>query len=107
VTLQGFGFQPDLTVYVQLGDSTVATGRTDNEGTFTNTFYMPVTGEGPQTLTVLDESGNRASTSYFTEFGFGTIQQLVEDLSEQISELREQQGAPVSTAPGSEESPEP
>jgi hypothetical protein len=107
VTLQGFGFQPDLTVYVQLGDSTVATGRTDNEGTFTNTFYMPVTGEGAQTLTVLDESGNRASTSYFTEFGFGTIQQLVEDLSEQISELREQQGAPVTTAPGSEESPEP
>jgi hypothetical protein len=88
VTLQGFGYQPDLNVFVLLGDSTVATARSDDTGQFTVVFYMPITSEGAQTLTALDESGNRASTSYFTEFGFGTIAEQYEDLSRQLDELR-------------------
>jgi hypothetical protein len=112
VTLQGFGFQPNLNVFVQLGDATVALARTDEEGTFENTFYMPVTGEGAQTLTVLDESGNSASTSYFTEFGFGTIQEQYQDLAAQLEELRNSLGgAPPAQAPspaeGTEASAEP
>lgn len=83
VTLQGFGFQPDLNVFVQLGDSTIAYGRTDRDGQFTNVLYMPVTGEGAQTLTAADESGNVASTSYFTDFGFGSIKQLLDELKQQ------------------------
>jgi hypothetical protein len=107
VTLQGFGFQPDLNVFVQLGDSTVALARTDTDGNFTNTFYMPVTGEGAQTLTALDESGNAASTSYFTEFGFGTVQELFDDLSQQIEDLRQSQGGPTaSPSSGAQESPQ-
>ncbi len=88
VTLQGFGFQPDLTVFVLLGDSTVAQARTDETGQFTNVFYMPITSEGAQTLTVVDESGNRASTSYYTEFGFGNILDQYRELSSQLDELR-------------------
>ena len=88
VTLQGFGFQPDLTVYVLLGDSIVAQSRTDDTGQFTNVFYMPITSEGAQTLTVIDDSGNRASTSYYTEFGFGNILEQVQALSAQIDELK-------------------
>jgi hypothetical protein len=92
VTLQGFGYQPNLNVFVQLGDSTVAVARTDETGTFTNVFYMPVTSEGAQNLSAVDESGNRAATSYFTEFGFGNIAQQYEDLSRQLEDLRAQLG---------------
>lgn len=90
VTLQGFGYQPNLNVFIQLGDSTVAMARTDDTGTFTNVFYMPVTSQGAQNLSALDESGNRASTSYFTEFGFGDIAQQYEDLTKQIADLQAQ-----------------
>ena len=81
VTLQGFGYQPDMNVFVQLGDSTIAMARTDETGDFSNVFYMPITSEGSQDVTAVDESGNRQSTSYFTEFGFGNIADVVEDLS--------------------------
>ena len=102
VTLQGFGYQPDLNVYIQLGDSTVAVGRTDETGIFSNVFYMPITSEGAQNLTAVDESGNRASTSYFTEFGFGDIAKQYQELSDQIAELKAQlgeDGAEASPAP--------
>ncbi len=46
VTLQGFGYQPDMNVFVQLGDSTIAIARTDETGQFTNVLYMPITSEG-------------------------------------------------------------
>jgi hypothetical protein len=45
---------------------------------------MPITSEGSQTITVFDESGNGASTSFFTEFGFGNIQDLIEDLGDRL-----------------------
>jgi hypothetical protein len=72
-------------VFVQLGDSTISTLRTDLDGEFTATIYMPITSEGSQTITVYDESGNGASTSYFTEFGFGTIQETLEDLEGRLA----------------------
>jgi hypothetical protein len=84
VTLQGFAFQPDLGVFVQLGDSTISTLRTNLDGEFTARIYMPITSEGSQTISVFDESGNGASTSFFTEFGFGNIADLIEDLGERI-----------------------
>ena len=82
VTLQGFDFQPDMGIYVQLGDSTISTLRTDLDGEFTARIYMPITSQGSQTISVFDESGNGASTSFFTEFGFGDIQKLLEDLQQ-------------------------
>jgi hypothetical protein len=102
VTLQGFSFQPDLAVFVQLGDSTISTLRTDLDGEFSARIYMPITSEGSQTITVFDESGNGASTSFFTEFGFGNIGELLEDLNERIDAL-ESPGAVGS--PGAVESP--
>ena len=86
VTLQGFDFQPDMGVFVQLGDSTISTLRTNLDGGFTARIYMPITSEGSQTISVFDESGNGATTSFFTEFGFGNIQQLIEDLNERLDE---------------------
>jgi hypothetical protein len=87
VTLQGFDFQPDLGVFVQLGDSTISTLRTNLDGGFTARIYLPITSEGSQSITVFDESGNGASTSFFTEFGFGNIADLIKDLDDRISEL--------------------
>ena len=87
VTLQGFDFQPDMGVFVQLGDSTISTLRTNLDGEFSARIYMPITSMGSQSITVFDESGNGASTSFFTEFGFGNIQELIEDLSERLAQL--------------------
>jgi len=87
ITVQGFDFQPDMNVFIQLQDSTIATARTNHEGRFTASVYIPVTGQGAQDLRVFDESGNMASTSFYTEFGFGNIQQLYEDLAGRIDNL--------------------
>ena len=86
VTLQGFDFQPDMGVFVQLGDSTISTLRTNDDGGFSARIYMPITSEGSQTIAVFDESGNVASTSFFTEFGFGNIQQQIQDLTDLLVE---------------------
>jgi hypothetical protein len=87
VTLQGFAFQPDMGVYVQLGDSTISTLRTNLDGEFSASIYMPITSEGSQTITVFDESGNGASTSFYTEFGFGNIADKLDELGSRIDGL--------------------
>jgi len=87
VTLQGFGYQASMNVYVQLGDSNIATARTDRNGDFSVVLYMPVTSEGAQTVSAVDESGNIASTSYFTEYGVDTIRQENQQLREQLDAI--------------------
>ncbi|MBE0478719.1 exo-alpha-sialidase [Candidatus Aerophobetes bacterium] len=89
IAVQGFNFQPNMNVFIQLGDATIASARTNDVGRFTTSLYIPVTGEGPQTLSVLDESGNRASTSFYTEFGFDNLQELRRDLMEEMGTLRD------------------
>jgi hypothetical protein len=98
VTLQGFDFQPDMGIFVQLGDSTISTLRSDLDGEFTARIYMPITSQGSQTITVFDESGNGASTSFFTEFGFGDIQDLLEDLEQRLGSTDEASANPEASA---------
>ena len=69
-------------------DAVIAAARTNAEGRFTTRIYMPVAGEGPQDLAVVDESGNGASTSFYVEFGFGQIRELQQDLLRQLEDLR-------------------
>ncbi len=102
VTLQGFAFQPDMGVYVQLGDSTISTLRTDRDGEFSARIFMPITSEGSQTITVYDESGNGASTSFFTEFGFGNIADLIQGLGQRLDDLE----APAPTDAGPTAAPD-
>ena len=85
VTLQGFNLQPDLNVFIQAGGVTIANHRTDDQGRFTTNLFMPVTGKGAQTIRVLDESGNVATASFFTEFGFGDIAQRQDAIVEQLT----------------------
>ncbi len=90
ISIQGFNFQPDMTVFVTLEDATIASARTNLEGRFTTSLYVPITGEGPQRLAVYDQSGNMASTSYYTEFGFGSIETLYLDLLDEVRRLRDE-----------------
>ena len=87
VTLQGFNFQPDMNVFIQVGGVTVAAERTNALGRFTGKLFMPVSGSGAQDILVFDESGNLASTSFFTEFGFGDIRVAQEQLEERLDLL--------------------
>ena len=89
VTLQGFGFQPQMDIFVLLGDATIAFARTNDEGRFTSQLFMPVTGEGAQTVRAVDASGNVASSSFYTEFGFGTIERLMRELGQQIEGVQQ------------------
>jgi hypothetical protein len=105
VDLQGFDFQPELDVFVQLGDSTISTLRTDRDGGFTARLFMPITSEGSQTLSVFDESGNGATTSYFTEFGIGNIRDSIDDLTVRLDELGTVPAPDASAAPEEEGQP--
>ena len=87
VTLQGFNLQPDLIVFIQVAGVTIAAERTNLDGRFKTRFYMPVSGQGAQDIRVLDESGNSATTSFFTEFGFGDIRTKQDALSKTVSEI--------------------
>ena len=93
VTVQGFNFQPQMNIVIQLQDAVIASARTNADGRFTASIYMPVTGEGAQTLNVYDESGNFASSSYYTEFGFGTIQKMYQQLLDAVNKLGGAKGA--------------
>jgi hypothetical protein len=50
---------------------------------------MPVTGEGARNVTAYDETGNVATASFFTEFGFDSIARELEEIGG---------GAPVGAA---------
>jgi hypothetical protein len=93
VTIQGFNFQPQMNIVIQLQDAVIASARTNDDGRFTAALYMPVTGEGAQAVRVFDESGNFASSSYYTEFGFGTIQKQYQQLMDAVQKLSAAQGA--------------
>ena len=43
---------------------------------------MPISGEGAHTIRAFDSSGNVASSSYFMDFGFDSIEKIPDKLSE-------------------------
>lgn len=87
VTVQGHGFQPDLDYYLLVEGETVAAGRTNAEGRMTASVFIPISGEGPHPVTLVDGSGNAASSSFYMEFGFDNIQSQLEELNTQVDEL--------------------
>ncbi len=84
VTIQGFNFQGDQDLFIQLSGSIVATARTSPLGTFTANLFIPISGEGAHDVFVLDSSGNVAPASYFMSFGFDNIR----DTAEQVEALQ-------------------
>lgn len=87
ITVQGHGFQPDLTYYLQVGGETVVAGRTNADGVITASVYVPISGEGAHQVALVDDSGNVAATSFYMEFGFDNIQSSLNALNEQVTEL--------------------
>ncbi|CAN5767992.1 hypothetical protein BH23CHL5_BH23CHL5_05160 [soil metagenome] len=112
VDIQGFGFQPEASL--QLYVSGVATSflQTDSDGMFQTSIYMPLTGEGPTQISAFDETGNVATASFFTEFGFDTLQEALQQINEQLAETPEPDDSeqtdaeptPTATDPGQQQS---
>jgi len=87
VTIRGHNFQPDLDIFVEIGGVIVATGRTDEDGTFSLKLFIPVTGEGASTVAVKDISGNVATASFFTEFGFDSFRKELDKIEERLAKM--------------------
>ncbi len=87
VTVQGFGFQPNITYYLQVGEESVAVGRTNDKGEMTSNVFMPISGEGAHPVALVDDSGNVASTSFYMEFGFDNIKKDLDALNKELDTL--------------------
>lgn len=103
VTIQGSGFQPESNIFITLSDATIASARTSDTGEFTVTIFMPITGEGAQNILAYDETGNVAFQSYYTDYGFDTMQRDQQALLGQVTSLQDQVtsmgGTPVTAPP--------
>ncbi len=99
VTIQGFRFQPNSNVAIDVGGITATNVRTNEKGEFTTNIYMPVAGEGARNVNAYDDTGNYATASFYTEFGFDTIQRSIEELQRQIAQGTGAPAAPDATAP--------
>ena len=89
VTLQGFNFQPDIDLFVQVGGVLVSTERTNDQGRFTTQVFIPISGEGAHDVTIFDDSGNFATASFFMEFGFDNVQDIQASLEGQVRSLQQ------------------
>ncbi len=98
VDIQGFGFQPDSGIQLYVSGVITAQLRTDDEGQFQTSIYMPLTGEGPTEIRAFDETGNVATASFYTEFGFDTLQEQLEDISTQLGLTPEAEASPSADA---------
>jgi hypothetical protein len=87
VIVQGYNYQPDTDIYVVLGGVVIATGRAKADGTFSIPIFIPVAGEGAAPMSVMDTSGNLATTSFYTEFGFDTFQKAVTGLQDKVNQI--------------------
>jgi hypothetical protein len=107
VDIQGFGFQPESNVLLLVSGVITANPRTDEQGQFQTSIYMPLTGEGPTSISAYDETGNAATASFFTEFGFDSLQESLEAINDQLAgqgqgtESTNVAASPVATTPAS------
>ena len=87
ITVQGHGFQPDMNYYLQVGSTTISAGRSSKDGVITANVFVPISGEGAHPVSLVDESGNVASTSFYMEFGFDNVQKQLKSLDDEIKTL--------------------
>lgn len=80
ITVQGHGFQPLINYFLLIGGTEVSSGRTDELGRMTANVFVPISGEGGHAVTLVDGSGNFASTSFYMEFGFDNIETVLDQL---------------------------
>jgi len=102
VIVQGNNYQPDTEIYVVLGGVVIAVGRAKADGTFSIPLFIPISGEGASPMSVVDTSGNMASTSFYTEFGFDSFQNVVTGLQAKVNDIAalvQRTPTPAPTAP--------
>lgn len=73
VTLQAFGFQPQMDTSVLIGGRVTPIGRANDDGFISFRIFMPISSEGSHEVIVFDDSGNVAQASYYTDFGFSDL----------------------------------
>ena len=81
VVVQGFNFQPNRDIFIEVAGVIVATARTRDEGRFTAQIFVPIAGRGAHSVRAIEESGNVASSSFFMDFGFDTIQEATDEIA--------------------------
>ncbi|MFL5761325.1 MAG: sialidase family protein [Thermomicrobiales bacterium] len=84
VDIQGFDFEPFSNIQLLVSGVIVSNERTNDKGQFQTQIFMPVTGQGATSISVYDETGNAATASFFTEFGFDTIQQSLDGINQAL-----------------------
>ena len=89
ITINGHNFQPESEIFVEVGGVLTATGRTTEDGIFSIMIFAPISGEGARSVVVKDISGNVATASFYTEFGFDTLKQSVSNLEGRLVEVDE------------------
>jgi len=87
IALQGFDFQADQEIFIEVSGAIVSSGRTDGDGKFTTRVFVPISGEGPHSIRVFDASGNVASTSFYMDFGFNTIDSSLKGTSKDLQSI--------------------
>ena len=86
VTIQGFRFQPNSDIAIDVGGIGITNLRSNEKGEFQTNVYMPVTGEGPRNVAAYDVTGNVATASFFTEFGFDSIAREIGALKDAVGQ---------------------
>lgn len=74
IIIQGFDYQSEQDIFIEVSGAVVSSARTDTAGKFSAQIFVPISGEGAHDIRVFDASGNVATTSFYMNFGFDTIQ---------------------------------
>jgi len=88
IEIQGSGFQPQLDYFVSISGNIVTSSRTDKDGRFDLKLFVPIAGQGPQDITVFDETGNTATASFYIDVGFNTINDQLNKTLQALGGLR-------------------
>lgn len=103
IIVQGFNFQPERDVFIEVAGVIVSTARTQADGRFSTRIFVPISGKGAHTVRVIEESGNVAGSSFFMDFGFDTIQESsdkLDDLIRRVDTLQQKAGVPTGGTSG-------
>jgi hypothetical protein len=106
IVVQGFNFQPDRNVFLEVAGVIVSTARTQDDGRFSAQIFVPISGQGAHSVRAIEESGNVATSSFFMDFGFDSLQDATDKLDEIADSLDDLEqrlsGLPSNGSSGSE-----
>jgi len=72
-------------VFIEFDGVVVSSFLTDDDGRFTATIFIPVSGEGAHTIRAIDVLGNVAEANFYASYGFNTVRDQVDRLATSLS----------------------